>query len=396
MTRYVVAAVALLTSLGAQGARAAQPGAPVALSCVAGAEEQCSRMLAELQAAGLQVHKVSAPVDVGAEFAAARAVVEVKRDSQEVVVLLRRDGVLERRAYRPDEGEAPSEQIVAIQVAEWLRAVFGERVATEDARRAQAAPEPAVAMATAPVLAPEPAPAPSPVAVATTRESPGAGSNAPWFHDAATVGKGRLVLSSATRYGGGFAGYTGADGPFVGQTLGVALGATDWLQVGVGGGLAYGGSGCVEGSVSRPPGTMDPPQCFARVHYSGELRLGVRLYRSSSDGLQLGIEVSGSVSYVPYPNVEYAELGGAAALLASAKLWDGRLLPYARVGWDYKAAPEDLYYSDNSPFAVLGAELPGTKARPFLEAGVAAPRGVAHRQRVVTFSVSLGVTGTAL
>jgi hypothetical protein len=255
----------------------AQAGLPVSLFCEPEAGAFCTRLAAELEAMQIQVERP----------AGAEAAVEVRQASREVVVTVRHDGVLETRTYSTDEAEPASSMILAIRVAEGLRAVYSQHshpvaARLEDAAALEASP--AVAQAMPATFA------------AFEAQAPGGTVAAVSFHDAATVGKGRLVVSAATRLGGGFAGYTGIDGPALGQTVDLAFGVKDWLQLGIGGAVASAGEGCVEASPRAYTGNI----CFRKLYYGAALKLGGRLYRSASDRFQLGLELAGGVYYQPY------------------------------------------------------------------------------------------------
>ncbi|MGC4122033.1 MAG: hypothetical protein QM765_47125 [Myxococcales bacterium] len=140
MTRGLLLAIAMSAALlTATTAQAAAAGAHIALSCAFGADVYCSRLLAELHAAGHQVDKLPDGADLQAELAAPGAVVQVRQAPWEVVVLVRRDGILETRTYRPDAGEQNPAQTVAVQVAEGLRATFSQRVTAPEPKKEPAA-----------------------------------------------------------------------------------------------------------------------------------------------------------------------------------------------------------------------------------------------------------------
>lgn len=110
-----------------QTSMGAQKGAHIAMSCAFAVDPFCNRLLAELQAAGHQVDKLPDGADLQAELEAPGAVVQVRQAPWEVVVLVRHDGLLETRTYKPDSKEANPAQLVAVQVAEGLRATFAVR-----------------------------------------------------------------------------------------------------------------------------------------------------------------------------------------------------------------------------------------------------------------------------
>lgn len=133
----VMAALLPVSALGAQ------KGAHIAMSCAFAADPFCNRLLAELQAAGHQVDKLPDGADLAAELEAPGAVVQVRQAPWEVVVLVRREGVLETRIYKPDSKEANPAQLVAVQVAEGLRATFEPRASEPQPEPAPAPQEPA-------------------------------------------------------------------------------------------------------------------------------------------------------------------------------------------------------------------------------------------------------------
>ncbi|HEY3446346.1 MAG TPA: hypothetical protein VGK67_08265 [Myxococcales bacterium] len=138
MIRAVLVVVGILVAALVPGsALAAQKGAHIAMSCAFAADPFCNRLLAELQAAGHQVDKLPDGAALEAELAAPGAVVQVRQAPWEVVVMVRRDGVLETRTYKPDDRESNPAQTVAVQVAEGLRASFALRTPDPEVPRAQ-------------------------------------------------------------------------------------------------------------------------------------------------------------------------------------------------------------------------------------------------------------------
>ncbi|MBI5548979.1 MAG: hypothetical protein HY901_34280 [Deltaproteobacteria bacterium] len=121
--RDTLAACVALTMVLAPGLAEAR-GEHVAVLCAFEADPFCGRLLAELKSSGYKVDKLPDQADLDAELAAPGAVVQIRQSPWEVVLWVRRDGKREMRSFKPEPKEADPARLVALQVAESMRASF--------------------------------------------------------------------------------------------------------------------------------------------------------------------------------------------------------------------------------------------------------------------------------
>ena len=217
-----------------------------------------------------------------------------------------------------------------------------------------------------------------------------AASGGPLLNDAATIGAGGVMFGSATHFGIGFAGYDGGNGtgPAMGQSVELAFGAASFLQVGLRLDLAYNGDQC-------PNGPSDPTTCYTRTFLSGALKAKARILRLAGDRVQLGVEASEAVLRLPGAS-SHVGFETTVGLALSVRFLDQRVLPFLRVGYDYKYVPAVGSWSDGPVFA-LGAELAlGGRVHPYLEASLGVPHLRWQDGRDSVFCLAAGLTANLL